>query len=57
MVFFKHIKSGGGFGLGEVYVRFGAGGGPKGFNFYKGWQEFGIIFPSLFSRLRPSTTT
>jgi phospholipase A1/A2 len=53
MVFFKYMKSGDKVEWGEVYVRFGAGGGPNGFNFAKGWQEYGIIFPTLLSRVRP----
>lgn len=53
IVFFKHLKTFDKLGFGEVYVRFGAGGGPNGFNFYKGWQEYGIIFPSLLLQIRP----
>jgi len=53
MVFFKHERNDGRPGLIELYARFGAGGGPNGFNFYKGWQEYGIIFPSLFVRVMP----
>lgn len=52
-VFLKHLKSDGELGLGEVYVSFGAGGGPFGFNFYKGYQEIGVIFTSLFTRVKP----
>ncbi len=51
-VFFRHMKNGK-LGLFELYVRFGAGGGPGGFNFYKGWQEWGIIFPSPLQHVRP----
>jgi phospholipase A1/A2 len=53
IVFFKHLKTIDRLGYGELYVRFGAGGGPNGFNFYKGWQEYGIIFPSILARIRP----
>lgn len=52
MVFLKH-RRGENPGFIELYARFGAGGGPGGFNFYKGWQEYSVVFPSLFTRVQP----
>ena len=37
----------------ELYASFGAGGGMNGFDFSKGWQEYGLKIRLLFSRIRP----
>lgn len=37
----------------ELYASFGAGGGMNGFDFSKGWQEYGFMVRTLFSRVRP----
>ena len=52
-VFLRHQKSNGELGYGEIYASFGAGGGPMGLNFYRGYQEIGIVLASLFTRVKP----
>lgn len=37
----------------ELYAAFGTGGGMNGFDFSKGWQEYGFMVRTLFSRIRP----
>ncbi len=52
MVFIKYKEVDGKIGKGELYAKVGAGGGINGYNFKKGWQEYGIIFPSFLPNLR-----
>lgn len=52
MLFIKYKAFDGKIGKGELYAKVGPGGGINGYNFKKGWQEYGIIFPSFLPNVR-----